>query len=176
MKIQELIKNNLEAFEDVPSKEVWEAINHKLAPQKPKKQVFVWWKITGIAASVLLCFGLGYWFASSKGSTDNQFLSELPQEAIQNARLVNFSQDIVDKKEKWNSIVSKNPELKNQFFQDLNELENQYASLKEQLKDSPNKEIIIQAMVDVLSYEMDLLNSQTDILEKSKKTSSDPSM
>jgi len=61
--IDRLFQEKLKDFEVTPNNSVWENISKELfARKKQRKIIPLWWKITGIAASLLLFLSLGSLF------------------------------------------------------------------------------------------------------------------
>ena len=71
------------------------------------------------------------------------------------------------------SIEKDEPLLYRQFSGDVNKLDSVYRTLKKQLPENPNKEQLLEAMLQNLQLQMGLLNHQLDIIKQinhSKKT------
>ena len=60
------------------------------------------------------------------------------------------------------------PELYKQFLNDNNRLDSSYKFLKSELSANPNKEILLDAMIQNLELKLDLLNRQLQIIKQSK--------
>jgi hypothetical protein len=71
------------------------------------------------------------------------------------------------------SIEKDEPLLYRQFSGDVNKLDSVYRALKKQLPENPNREQLLEAMLQNLQLQMGLLNHQLDIIKQinhSKKT------
>ena len=54
--INKLFKENFENFEVIPNEIVWENIERKLNEKKKRRVIPFWWKLSGIAAALLIVF------------------------------------------------------------------------------------------------------------------------
>jgi len=61
------------------------------------------------------------------------------------------------------------PQLYNQFRGDINELDSSYQSLKIKLVETPNREMLLEAMIQNLQLQNDLLNRQLLIIKEIKQ-------
>jgi hypothetical protein len=62
------------------------------------------------------------------------------------------------------------PGLYQQFLKDNNQLDSSFNFLKNQLVSNPNKEILLDAMIQNLQLKIELLNRQLQVIKQSKKT------
>ncbi len=166
MKLEDIIANKRADFEESPRSENWQKINAQL---KPKPNIWLGPKMKYFAgAAVLFCFfGLTYLFGIKKGRQASEMAS-MPEMAQQNSEFVAFSKNIEVKKEVFSKLVNDQPALGEVFTKDLSDLESDYQMLKSQIQVSPNKELILKAMIENLRYQEQILNVQTRILEKTE--------
>lgn len=155
MKFEEYIKNNKGAFEEEAPSGLWMKINTQL----PKKKN-PWAGYMKFAAAMLVFIGVGYFFGLQNGKTEVAELGKY------DTSLVTYSNKITQKQEKLATLVSNQPDLEAEFGKDLHELQKEFEDLKLQLPNNPNKELIIEAMIQNLEWQIDLLNQQTKIAEK----------
>lgn len=155
MKFEEYIRNNKEGFDEEVPAGLWMKINMQL----PKKKN-PWAGYMKFAAAMLVFIGVGYFFGLQNGKSE---VSELGK---YDSSLVTYSNKITQKQEKLATLVSNQPDLEAEFGKDLSELQEEFNHLKLQLPDNPNKEMIIEAMIQNLEWQIELLNQQTKIAEK----------
>jgi hypothetical protein len=60
------------------------------------------------------------------------------------------------------------PDLYKQFLKDNNKLDSSYNFLKSKLSANPNKEILLDAMIQNLELKLEILNRQLQIIKQSK--------
>ena len=82
-----------------------------------------------------------------------------------------YTQLIDDKRTELKQMTETNPALYQQFATDLDRLEHSYQALKADLPENPNQEVLIQAMIQNLQLQIDLLNQQLDVIQRIKRQS-----
>jgi hypothetical protein len=68
------------------------------------------------------------------------------------------------------ALTKEQPYLYKEFAADLNSLESSYGVLKKQLKQTPNTDVIIKAMMQNLQLQAELLGRQLNIINNIKKS------
>ncbi|MFN4144311.1 MAG: hypothetical protein ACK4GN_00690 [Runella sp.] len=184
-KLHRFIRDNREAFDtEIPSDDLWEKISQKL-PQnntdksalkdlntRSKRREFAIRLDWRIAASVALLVGLAFY-----GYQLNQQyrILEQPTLALSNptyARQVSqYAQLIETKRVELRRLTQSDPMLYKEFSTELNQLEASYQRLKADLPQNPNQEVLIQAMIQNLQWQIDLLNQQLGIIQRIKQKS-----
>jgi hypothetical protein len=94
----------------------------------------------------------------NKGARDQE--SIIHEEMIHYARLVEL------KHEELKSIGQDEPVLYKQFASDVYRLDSVYHDLQKELPNHPNKEQLLEAMLQNLQLQMGLLNHQLDIIKQ----------
>jgi hypothetical protein len=103
----------------------------------------------------------------SQDNTDGGMDAAVNEEMYHYARLVEL------KHKELKTIEKDEPLLYRQFASDVNKLDSVYRNLQEQLPKNPNREQLLEAMLQNLQLQMGLLNHQLDIIKQinhSKKT------
>ena len=90
--------------------------------------------------------------------------AEYNEELVHYARLVEIKQNQIKK------IKNDEPLLYQQFAGDFNKLDSTFHTLKKQLPVNPNREQILEAMIQNLQYQEALLNQQLNIIKKINNT------
>ena len=122
-----------------------------------------------VAAAVVLAMGLGWY-----GNYLNQKYSliEQPTMALNSPNFAKqvsqYTQLIETKRAELRLITETNPDLYREFAVELSQLERSYQSLKSDLPQNPNQEVVIQAMIQNLQWQIDLLNQQLSIIQRIK--------
>ena len=72
--IERLFQEKFKDFEAIPSPEVWDNIEAKLKEKKKRRVIPLWFKLSGVAAILLIGFMIGDGIINSpiKTDTDNQ--------------------------------------------------------------------------------------------------------
>jgi hypothetical protein len=176
-RLERFVRDNREAFDSFgPDEALWERIEEQLgatAPQStPVKRLGGWGKAYldwRIAASILLAVGLSYvyYFNSEYGVTrDPKVALVVPAYARE---FTSYSLAIDEKRNELLRLTSHNPELYREFSADLDRLEHNYRSLRSELPKAPNQEVLVQAMIQNLQLQLELLNQQLTILQRIKE-------
>ncbi|MCU0340345.1 MAG: hypothetical protein MUE30_10700, partial [Spirosomaceae bacterium] len=197
-KLQRFVRDNREAFEtQEPSDDLWNRIHAQLDQQAPVAQdepkivalndeisdkpvvqqtapLSIWRGAGGealwrVAASVVLVVGLGW---GVYRLNEQYGLSEAPEVALTSTEYAKqvgqYTQLIDTKREELVKLTKNNPELAQEFAVELGQLESSYQNLKADLPKNPNQETVIQAMIQNLQWQIDLLNQQLNIIQRIK--------
>jgi len=157
---EKYINSRRDQFEiDGPGDELWSKIESGL-PANSKPTLNIWWKI----AAVLFLFSTIVLIVdrNTQRSEDqpDQLLVEFRQaEAF-------YSQLITQKKNELKDNL--NEELSRELLKDIENLDQSYSNLKETYKEEVNDEKLLNAMIQNLQLQLDILNQQMKIIEDSK--------
>jgi hypothetical protein len=97
-------------------------------------------------------------------------------DASVNEEMYHYAKLVEIKHKELKTIEKDEPLLYRQFSSDVNKLDSVYRSLQVQLPKNPNREQLLEAMLQNLQLQMGLLNHQLDIIKQinhSKKTAYD---
>ena len=125
------------------------------------------------AASVaLLLLAGGFWWVNSRYGVARQpeVMAISPSYAKE---VTHYASLIDDKRDELRQLTESNPALYNEFSGDLERLEAAYQALKADLPDTPNQEVLIQAMIQNLQLQIDLLNEQLRVIQRIKQQSNE---
>jgi hypothetical protein len=180
-RLERFVRDNREGFDTwEPSDALWGRITESLgdapplpapAPAKIKRfqglgRAYFDWRI---AAGLILTLGVSYLFYLNNeyGVTrDPQVALTVPTYARE---FTQYNLAIEQKRNELIRLTSDNPELYQEFAADLDRLEKSYGNLRSELPQAPNQEALIQAMIQNLQWQIDLLNQQLTILQRIKK-------
>ncbi len=178
-KLKKFIDDNREAFDDkVPSIKTWENIQASFSPEKRKKSIIrPLYKWTMAAAAVLILSASVY-FVLDNNKTPADTVSSGPaipgtagggEEVDFTPQMVQFVKMIDMKQEELKKLAAEQPELYNQFTNDLNQLDSSYNVLKSQLHEAPSKELLLEALIQNLQLQISVLNQQLNIIHQIKE-------
>ncbi|MFI5154695.1 MAG: hypothetical protein ACHQEM_00825 [Chitinophagales bacterium] len=80
--------------------------------------------------------------------------------------MVHYASLIEIKHKQLKAIEKDEPLLYRQFANDVNKLDSVYINLKKQLPKNPNREQLLEAMINNLQLQMELLNHQLNIIKQ----------
>ena len=160
MKLEEFINKNRLSFEEEVSADLWLKLEKKL-PAQATKAIWLNSKIWRIAAGIILCLGVGFWF----GKYSQKLVVASKQDKIINSEptLIVYTAAVTEKRKNLEGLIEKNPDLKKAFVSDLADLQKNFEYLKSQLPNNPNHDQLYEAMVQNLKWQIELLNQQTAI-------------
>jgi hypothetical protein len=84
-----------------------------------------------------------------------------------------FAKLVAIKQEELKALAPEQPELYRKFTTDINQLDSSYRSLKNQLGATPNREMLIEAMIQNLQLQLNVLNQQLNIINQIKQSKKD---
>ncbi len=124
------------------------------------------WRVAASVAVLLLAGGFFYMNHQYGVTHQPEVVATNPtyaKEVVQYTRLID------DKRAELKQMTEGNPELYQEFATDLNRLERSYQSLKADLPKNPNQETLIQAMIQNLQIQINLLNEQLRVIQRIKQ-------
>jgi hypothetical protein len=122
------------------------------------------WQVAA-AVAVLLLVGGGYFLNHRYGVASHPEVAvaagpTYASEVAQYTRLISA------KRMELRQMTESNPALYDEFATDLDRLERSYKSLKADLPTNPNQETLIQAMIQNLQIQINLLNEQLRVIQR----------
>jgi hypothetical protein len=172
-RLEEFIKENRGAFDSYePDKKIWNRLNNDLQGGRAKTfsyKKIQWITLTALAASLFFLFFMIYNESANHRMEKNQEANNttLPEEYADEVDL--FTRLIQIKHEDLKEIKTEEPELYSKFSSDILKLDSNYQQLKKQLPGNPNESILLDAMIENLHYQMELLDQQLIIINKIKQ-------
>ena len=178
-KLEKFIGDNRKEFDDeVPSVAVWQNIAAGLAEKQQKKFILTPLYKWSIAASILLTAGITIFLMLNNKKPTGNFTASVKTDSAANANnapdntpeVNEFAKLVTLKQEELKALAPEQPELYKKFTTDINQLDSSYKSLKGQLSVTPNREILIEAMIQNLQLQLNVLNKQLNIINQIKQS------
>lgn len=192
--LERFVRDNREAFDDrEPPGDLWgkietglgkESSNHvgsdrtspfqQVHKRYPSQwaQVVLDWRVAASVAVLLLAGSFLYMNYQYGVAHQPEVVAASPtyaKEVVQYTRLID------DKRAELKRITENNPVLYREFATDLDRLENSYQSLKSDLPQNPNQDVLIRAMIQNLHYQINLLNEQLRVIQRiDRQTNENP--
>lgn len=184
--LENFIRDHREEFDgDEPSPRVWKDLQQQLqaepAPAKKKNggrlltmSILKW----SAAAAILVLAGLGvFHLINQPDPAGTAGVNTRPNDdLIQKINptyakeVYHFTQLIELKQEELKQIEKDNPALYQQFLGDINQLDSSYNLLKKELPSNPNREQLLEAMIENLKMQTALLNQQLQVIQQIKQS------
>ena len=173
-KLEQYIINNKEEFDTLePSKGLWEGIS-KIEP-KPKKldRPYFSWAMR-VAATIIIFIGSYYFHDyrsqnrqtasfNSASNTDNKLYHELIEAEYY------YTAQIGTETERFYQLAGGNKMLREEIQTELEELDNEFNTLKNDLRDNADNEEIIAAMIQNYRLKLRILQDMMNQLQQGKK-------
>jgi len=178
-RLEKFIQDNREAFDsEEPRQQVWRDLQAKVAENKKDDRIFHlgFLRWTAAAAVVIMLVGTFYYVIQygERNNIAGQDKQGTPATADQVVNELNptyakevyhFTQLIELKQSELKQIEKEHPELYQQFVKDINKLDNSYQALKTELPKNANRELLLEAMIQNLKLQTELLNQQLSIIK-----------
>lgn len=178
-KLEKFIGDHRNEMDDaMPSEKVWQQIEAEVIPKK--KRVFILTPLYkwSIAAAVIITAGVTVFIMNANKSTTpatvavkNDSATDIGIIAPEYAPEVNeFVKLVALKQDELKALAPEQPELYRKFATDIYQLDSSYTSLKNQLRSTPNREVLIEAMIQNLQLQLNVLNQQLSIINQIKQS------
>ena len=185
-KLERFIRDNREDFDhhEVPAG-LWAKIDKSLGEddseqlsventethnhnQTAVKIIRNWRKTWAIAASITLLIGCfsAFYLKNSPESTEQIVAEVAPQ---YNDKMVQYASLIETKREEIREIEMHDPVMYKEFATEIEKLNQDYQNLQEELPQTPNQGELVEAMIQNLRVQLDILNRQLIIIQKVKE-------
>ena len=178
-RLEDFIKDNREAFDsEEPRPQLWKDLQATVAESKNDDRVYHLNFLRWTAAAAVVIMILGTWYMvmnagpstpsftknSSTTVTPDQVLNELnPTYAKE---VYHFTQLIELKQSELKQIEKEHPELYQRFVKDITKLDSSYQALKTELPKNANRELLLEAMIQNLKLQTELLNQQLSVIKQ----------
>lgn len=176
-RLEDFVNRHREEFDsELPERDLWKEIAQQ--PVTPVRKIFRLFTRTQIAASLLVLANAAIlFFLVQRVSVDQNTIqpststtqSEPGAAPIYEQQLDEISKVVTIKQARLREIEKANPVLYKTFTSALQQLNSSYQELKKELKTNPNKETLLEAMIQNLSLQQELLNQQLSIFQTIKQ-------
>lgn len=188
-RFEQFMRDHRDEFDtDEPAPQVWKKLEQELVPAAPQKGKVLTMKIMrwSAAAAILVLAGFGVFHlftpkqpgntgVASQQGTQSQPQGDLLLKDIDPTyakEVYHFTQLIELKQNELKQIEKDNPGLYKQFLGDITKLDSSYNVLKSELPKNANREQLLEAMIQNLRLQTELLNQQLQIIQQIKKSKS----
>lgn len=195
--LEQFIRDNRDQFDnDEPGEQIWKKLekelpvnnrNHQQKTTRAKKTILLTILRRSAAAAILILAGIGIFSllnnrpGGDKGLANKPVSIDSPGVNDQLLKAINpnyakevyqFTQLIELKQNELKEIEKENPNLYKKFVSDINKLDSSYNALKKELPGNPNREQLLEAMIENLRLQTEILNQQLGIINQIKASKS----
>lgn len=172
--INDFIRNNRSAFDDdLPPVDGWQKLDQAIS-RKKKARVFSMrdiMKWSAVAAVIIIGFTSMYLLLWRK--QDNRIEPKITRSMEMNDGSASYVsetskiiQSIQEQQSQLKELANEQPQLYQQFSDDMAALDSSYRVLRTQAAQTTNREIILQAMLQNLRLQAELLTKQLSIIHE----------
>ena len=175
-KLEEFVNRNRESFDsEMPDHDLWKQIDKE--PVKEQKIFNLFTRMQAAAVLLVLVNATIIFFLLQRKPETSQTTANPSTPTEQVAGEERVSEDALDqisrvieiKQAKLKEIERSNPVLYKKFVGALDQLNDAYKELEKELGSNPNREQLLEAMIQNLSLQQELLNQQLSIYQKIKQ-------
>lgn len=195
--LEQFIRDNRDQFDtDEPGEQIWKKLEEQLTdknqvnqkqPSKSRQAILFTILRWSAAASILILAGIGIYSLLNKRpdndpglgyhppSTDTPAVNDPMLKEINPGyarEVYQFTKLIESKQNELKEIEKENPNLYKKFVADINKLDSSYLALKKELPENPNREQLLEAMIENLRLQTEILNQQLSIINQIKASKS----
>lgn len=163
-RLEDFVRQHRDGF-DVrePDPSLWLKINPENSGKR-KDQRLKWLRYAAAAAVLFAGLSAGIYFITGAGSSPDKLYGDLYREILETEA---YYTGIVNQKySELEPFMVSSPELKEELDYDLNELDQLYEELKEDLKDNVGNPEVIEAMIQKYRTKVEILE---DLLNQLKE-------
>jgi hypothetical protein len=183
-RLEEFVNENRQSFDDEPTPSlIWEEMSKQLDKKRKPAKVIRLTRINAwAAAAVLIITGTVVFLiaennqlktdltASQQQLKQHQLEIKTTTPADYDQELGQFMQIVATKQNQLSGIRTEYPTLYKSFTADINDLNEEYKKLKEELASVPEQDEILDAMIQNLKLQAELLNEQLLIIQQLKSS------
>jgi hypothetical protein len=175
-RLEDFISNNREDFDsELPSGKVWQRVEGSFSGKKKTKIIHLPFFKWGIAAASVLIIGSIIYLQLNKKETVEPVAAKTETDINKLApdyapQMNQFAKMIDMKQEELKVLAKEQPQLYHKFTKDIIQLDSSYNALKSQLSVTPNREMLLEAMIQNLQLQLNVLNQQLNIIQQIKQS------
>lgn len=182
-RFEQFMQDHRDEFDtEEPGEQVWIKLQQQLEPPKKQRGVLVMRLLKwSAAAAILILAGMGvYSLFINKPPTKAQNATVVQEDKILKEinpgyaeEVYHFTKLIELKQHELKQIEKDHPRLYKKFVSDIIRLDSSYNALRRELPANPNREQLLEAMIENLRLQTEILNQQLNIIKQIKENSHD---
>lgn len=173
-KLERFVNEHRDAFDtELPGRDIWSSID---TTQKPKSTMALFFTPMRIAASLLVLVNAAVLVFLLSRNPETPISAPTPvvrqqaeEQPVSQQTLDQISKIVETKQAALKEVQSSNPVLYRKFTEAFSQLSSMYKELQVEFDKTSNKEALLEAMIQNLSLQQELLNQQLAIYQKVKQ-------
>lgn len=168
-RLKNFIGENRKAFDDeMPPEKIWQHIEASFTGKAKKRSALAPVIKWTMAAAAMLLIASGIYYINLKKETVIVAEAEMAPEYA--SQMNQFVKMIDVKQEELKVLAKEQPALYQEFTSAITQLDSSYNTLKNQLGNTPNREMLLEAMIQNLQLQLNVLNQQLNIIHQIKQS------
>ena len=169
-RLEKFVKQHREQFDlREPDPSIWLKINTDSKTVAQERQPMRWLRIAAAVAMIFAGSTAGIYFLTGESVDANRQSSELYLEILETEQY--YSQIVSDRYDELKPFLASNPSAEEMLSTDMEELDEVYEELKEDLKDNASNPEVIEAMI--LNYRVKLEILEDLLIQLKEKENQD---
>lgn len=181
--LDDFIRENRAEFDnEEPSPRIWKNLEKEFGePEKKTGTKIISFRKWVAAAAVITAISAGAYFLFLRNHAEGVATTDPANTAAEKNLLdeinptyakevYHFTQLIELKQTELKQIGKDQPELYEQFMNDITNLDSSYNALQKELPANPNREQLLEAMIQNLQLQTELLNQQLRVIKEIKQS------
>ena len=169
-RLEEFVKQHREQFDQhEPDPSIWLKINPGNQSAAKERRPMRWLRIAAAVAMIFAGSTAGIYFLTGEGIEADRHSSELYLEILETEQY--YSQIVSDRYKELKPFLVSNPGAKEMLSTDMEELDEVYEELKEDLKDNASNPEVVEAMI--LNYRVKLEILEDLLIQLKEKENQD---
>jgi hypothetical protein len=166
-----------EEFDDAQPPDLWEAIEEKLPEERKEVKMVPLRVVWQVAAGVAILIGAAWVFSLRDGNPDT--LATTDQDNAQVQQAVNEYPELEEAGIYYQTKIDAAGEeleayaLDEEDYESIEILEEELAALRESLGNEPDDEQVVEAMIQIYRFKLDLMNDLLHQLKNESKNGED---
>jgi hypothetical protein len=182
-RFEQFMQDHRNAFDtEEPGEQVWRKLQQQLEPPKKHHTALMMRLVTWCAAAAILVLaGMGvYSLFINKPSAQSDNIAMVQEDKILKEinpgyaeEVYHFTKLIELKQTELKKIEKDHPRLYKKFVSDITRLDSSYNALRKELPANPNREQLLEAMIENLRLQTEILNQQLNIIKQINENNHD---
>jgi hypothetical protein len=169
-RLEEFVKQHREQFDQhEPDPSIWLKINPANQSAAKERRPMRWLRIAAAVAMIFAGSTAGIYFLTGEGIEADRHSSELYLDILETEQY--YSQIVSDRYKELKPFLVSNPGAKEMLSTDMEELDEVYEELKEDLKDNASNPEVVEAMI--LNYRVKLEILEDLLIQLKEKENQD---
>jgi hypothetical protein len=167
-RLEEFVQQNREAFDNLePDPSIWLKINPANVPVHQERRSFRWLRVAAAIALIFAGSSAGVYFLTGGKTGPERLSDELYRQILETEQY--YNQMVAQRFDELRPYLVNEPATREMLRTDLDELDQVYLELKEDLKDNVSNPVVIEAMILNYTVKLEILEDLLDQL-KEKET------